>query len=263
MLPAEMLTSADTAYSIAHVRALEAERPAGARLFDDPYAAIFDAAGGHAAEGTRRFLELPFFADGVRLRTRGIDDFVREGLAAGLEQVVLLGAGFDARGLRMPEIVAHGAIVYEVDFARQLETKRAHLAAAGVPLPGRVKHVACDFAATDFEDALAVGLVAHGFRTGAGALFVWEGVIAYIGTEAIARSLRFMVRAGGPGSRLVFDFAPIAFDPDPASERTRRAGFTRFEQVGCDVLWRRFLSGEPPPSAFVGHLGMAFVEPPA
>ena len=263
MLPAEMLTSADTAYSIAHVRTLEAERPADARLFDDPYAAIFDAAGGHAAEGTRRFLELPFFVDGVRLRTRGIDDFVREGLAAGLAQVVLLGAGFDARGLRLPDIAAQGATLYEVDFARQLETKRAHLAAAGVSMPGWVKHVPCDFAAIDFDEALAVDLAAHGFRVGAGALFVWEGVIAYIGTEAVGRSLGFMVRVGGPGSRLVFDFAPIAFDPDPAHERARRAGFTRFEQVGYDVLWRRFLPGEPPPSAFVAHLGMAFVEPPA
>ncbi len=72
-----------------------------------------------------------------------------------------------------------------------------------------------------------------------------------------------MARAGGPGSRLVFDFAPMAFDPDPAPERARRAGFTRFEQAGCDVLWRRFLPGEPPPSAFVAHLGMAFIELPA
>jgi methyltransferase (TIGR00027 family) len=254
-----MLTAADTAYAIAFVRARERERPAAERLFDDPYAAIFDAAGAHAAEGTRRFLALPFFTDGVRLRTRAIDDFVREGLVAGLDQVVLLGAGFDARALRMPEVAAHGASVYEVDLAPQLEKKRALLAAAGVALPASVKHVACDFGAPEFEDALAARLGDQGFRAGAGALFVWEGVIAYISTDAVAQSLQFMARAGGPGTRLVFDFAPIAFDPDPALERTRRAGFHRFVQIGYDVLWRRYLPGEPHAGAGVLHIGLAFV----
>ncbi len=253
-----MLTSADTAYSIAFVRAQESERPASERLFDDPYAAIFRAAGAHAAEGTRRFVDLPFFVDGVRLRTRAIDDFVREGIGAGISQLVLLGAGFDARGLRMPEIAAHGVAVYEVDYPGQLESKRSLLAAAGVTLPAAVKHVPCDFEAPDFDDALACGLAACGFRSGAGALFVWEGVIAYISEEAVARTLRFVVRAGGPGSRLVFDFAPMTFE-DPASQRARRAGFPRFEQNGCDVIWRRYLPGEPHESAKVPHLGMAFV----
>jgi len=36
-----MLTAADTAYSTAFMRALEKERPASERLFEDPYAALF------------------------------------------------------------------------------------------------------------------------------------------------------------------------------------------------------------------------------
>jgi O-methyltransferase involved in polyketide biosynthesis len=39
------------------------------------------------------------------------------------------------------------------------------------------------------------------------ALFVWEGVIAYLDAAAVDRSLRFVVNAGGRGSRLAFDFA--------------------------------------------------------
>ncbi len=253
-----MLTAADTAYAIAFIRAKESERGPDERLFDDPYAAIFAAAGAHAEEGTKRFVELPMFVDGIRLRTRGIDDFVREGLRAGIDQIVLLGAGFDARGLRMPEIGERHATVYEVDFAEQLAKKRAFLAAASVEVPDRVRFVACDFAGGEFEASLLAGLRDRGFRQGAGALFVWEGVIAYIGADAVARSLRFMVEAGGPGSRVVFDFVPIAFDPDPAEERTRRAGFTRFEQVSCAELWRRYLPSEPHPNASFVYLGMAF-----
>jgi O-methyltransferase involved in polyketide biosynthesis len=58
-----MLTASDTAFSIAHVRALEGDRPPEERLFEDPYAAIFSAAGAHAAEGIRRFVEAPFFVE--------------------------------------------------------------------------------------------------------------------------------------------------------------------------------------------------------
>src|SRR5689334_13062137 len=106
-----MLTAADTAFSIARVRMMEGERPAAERLFEDPYAEVFSAAGAHAAEGTKRFLELPFFVDAIRLRTRFIDDVVRDALRAGVDQIVLLGAGFDARGLRLPEIAAHRATI--------------------------------------------------------------------------------------------------------------------------------------------------------
>jgi methyltransferase (TIGR00027 family) len=254
-----MLTVADTAFSIAVVRSEEVDLPVEERLFEDPYARLFLAAGAHAAEGTERFLSLPFFREGVRLRTRFIDDALRAGLAAGLRQVVLLGAGFDARGLRMPEIEAAGATVFEVDFAAQLESKRALLAAAGVPLPARIAYVPCDFATPDFDAALAARLEERGFRPGAGAFFVWEGVIGYIDDAAIDRSLGFMVRAGGPGSRLVFTFGFQSFDPGSALERTRRAGFTTCEEVGADEVCRRYLPTPPHPYAHVARLGTAVV----
>lgn len=176
---------ADTAFSIAAVRAEEGQRPPAARLFDDPYAAFFAAAGAHAAESTQRYLDLPFFRDGVRLRTRYIDDAVREGLKAGPNQIVLLGAGFDARGLRMPEIAAHHASVYEVDTAEQLARKGDVLAAAGVEVPARVRYVPFEWGSADFDTVLAAALEASGFRRGEGAIFVWEGVIGYIGSEEI------------------------------------------------------------------------------
>jgi methyltransferase (TIGR00027 family) len=254
-----MLTVADTAFTMTVVRAAEGALPAASRLFEDPYADLFHAAGAAAAEGTQRFLSLPFFQDGIRLRTRFIDDDVRAGLSAGLDQVVLLGAGFDCRGLRMPEIAARGATVFEVDLAAQLDRKRTILAAGGVTLPPWIHHVPCDFAAPDFADTLTAALEAGGFRRGAGALFVWEGVIGYIDDAAIDRSLTFMVRAGGPGSRLVFTFGEGSFHPDSARERTRRCGFSECTELGLDEVWRRYLPGEPHPSAGVSRVGSAVV----
>lgn len=250
-----MLTVSDTAYTVAVVRAEEGERPATERLFEDPYATIFRAAGTHAAEATQRLLALPLVRDGVRLRTRFIDDVVRAGLWTGMTQVVLFGAGFDARGLRMPEIAAGGARVYEVDFAAQLEQKRALLAGAGVSLAEHVAYVACDFMAADFAAALTAGLEAAGFRRGAGALFVWEGVTPYIDDAAVDRSLAFMAAAGGHGTRVVFDYGEPRFHPVSAAEHARRAGFTAFEEVDCEVLWRRYLPGEPPAMASMLRMG--------
>lgn len=254
-----MLTVSDTAWSIAQIRADEALLPAGERLFDDPYANIFAAAGAHAAEGTARFLSLPFFRDGIRLRTRAIDDVTRDALAAGITQVVLLGAGFDTRAMRLPEVIAHDASVFEVDFAVLLETKRALLSAAGVAVPPRVAYVPCDLASPDLDAALLAPLVACGFRPGAGALFVWEGVVAYLDRASIDRSLALMARAGGVGARVVFDYSAFSFDGESGEALVRRAGFTRLDEVAYDALWTKYLPGPPHENAWVCRLGVATV----
>lgn len=252
-------TLADTAFSIATVRAEEAARREDERLFVDPYAAAFAAAGAHVAESTQRFLELPFFRDGVRLRTRYIDDEVRAGLAAGLDQIVILGAGFDARGLRMPEIAVRGVRVYEVDTPEQLSRKRKMLSAAGHPLPERIAYVPFDFEVANLEATLLPALEARGFRRGAGALFVWEGVIGYIDRTAIDRSLHVMANTGGSRSRVVFTYGEGTFAPDTANEATRRLGFASCAEFAGDELWRRYLPGEPHPNAFVMKVGTAIV----
>jgi methyltransferase (TIGR00027 family) len=253
-----VLTSKDTAFAMAHMRAIEADRAPADRLFEDPYAKIFAAAGAHAQEGTQRFLDLPFMVDAIRLRARFIDDFVRDGLRESADQIVMLGAGFDARALRMPEIAEHGVRVFEIDFAEQLENKRAILAAASITIPSSVSHVACDFSGA-FEDRLLANLAACGFRTNGKTLFVWEGVIAYLDAAAIDRSLRFMARAGGTGARVTFDFVPMVFDDDPAEARTARAGFTKFEQTSFDQIWRRYLPGDPSANASAICMGVAIV----
>jgi methyltransferase (TIGR00027 family) len=250
---------ADTAFAVAVVRAEEGEKPAGERLFEDPYAAIFAAEGAHAAETIQRILDLPFLREGVRLRTRFIDDVVREGVASGLRQMVLLGAGFDSRALRMHEIVDADVRVFEIDIPAQLERKRRALAKASVPVPPHVTDVPFDFHTDDLESELTAALDARGFRRGEGALFVWEGVIGYIDDTAIDRSLRFMAIAGGAGTRLAFTYGPYSFDPDTAADRLRRHGFRTCQELGGDELWRRYLHTHPHPHAYVMKVGAASV----
>jgi len=254
------LSVADTAFSIAVVRAEETVFPERERLFDDPYAKIFAAVETHAAEATQRYLDMPFFKDGVRLRTRFIDDEVKKALASGLEQVILLGAGFDARALRLEEIERRRARVFEIDVPDQLELKRSLLRKANVTLPANVAYVPHDFdAAPSFEATLLPALEASGFRRGAGAVVVWEGVIGYIDDAMIDRTMRFVAEAGGPGTRLVFTFGLWTFDPETAATRALRAGFSSCDEVGCDELWRRYLQSEPHANAFAVKLATAVV----
>jgi methyltransferase (TIGR00027 family) len=234
------LTVADTAYSIAAIRADEHE------LFEDPYAKHFAASGAHAEEGTRRYLSLPFFRDGVRLRTRYIDDAVREAAKDGFDQVVLLGAGFDARALRMPELATKR--VFEVDAPEQMERKREVLGRAGVTIPNTDVYVSSDFTIDGFTRALA----AAGFDRERDAFFVWEGVIGYIDDAAIDSNLRFMA-AAAPRSRVVFTFGM-----EPYAARVSKLGFTVREELTLEAVWRRYLPGEP--DAGAAYSGIAIIE---
>ena len=142
--------------------------------------------------------------------------------------------------------------------ADQLDRKRSLLAAAEVAPPAEIAQVPCDFTG-DFESVLIASLEDRGFRAGAGALFVWEGVVAYLDDTAVDRTLAFVARAGGPGSRLVLDTAESRFDPEPLSGHARRAGFQSLEETPFDVLWRRHLGTEPHPYASVMRMAVARV----
>lgn len=88
----------DNAFMAAACRASETERPDA--LFRDPLAAKL------AGEQGRRIIEsLPkkAFIGGwtVVIRTRIIDDFIQSAIADGIETVLNLGAGLDARPYRM------------------------------------------------------------------------------------------------------------------------------------------------------------------
>jgi methyltransferase (TIGR00027 family) len=138
-------------------------------------------------------------------RTRHIDAIVRDRIAAGLDQLVVLGAGFDSRAMRFDAQLGQ-AQVFEVDVADVIALKRRHLAAAGQRLPGRVVQVAIDFSTERLDK-----LLAHGFRSDARTLFLWEGVTPYLRDDDVSGVLRFVREQGGPGTTLVFDYVTRAF----------------------------------------------------
>lgn len=228
-----------TAEYMALFRAVETAQPAGQRLFEDPYAASF------LAEPLRTVASLarvPFLGRAVGwvldtgwprtrssgvVRTRFIDDAVREALENGIGQLVLLGAGFDSRPYRLPE--ASGIAVYEVDHPATQAVKRARLAQS--PAGGAETHfVAVDFERQDFEAALRRA----GFQTSAPAVFVWEGVVSYLSAGAVDENFARLERLTARGSRLIFTYV----------HRGALDGSAHFDEATRWKTWVR-VSGEP------------------
>lgn len=135
----------------------------------------------------------------VALRTRYIDECVERALAAGVAQVVVLGAGLDTRAARL---ASAGVRFFEVDHPASQEEKRSRLAALqGYPLRATT-FVACDFEHDDFIERLT----SAGFDPNRRSVFVWEGVVYYLVEEAARSTLRRIATELHPSSLLVFDY---------------------------------------------------------
>lgn len=255
-----MVTVADTAFSIAMIRAEESDKSPAERLFQDPLAHLFRPSEPEAIEATERFLALPFFRELIRLRTRSVDDALVAAVRAGLRQVVMLGTGFDTRAWRFPELRAAGMRSFEVDFPDQLRRKKAILSAANIDLHGPVSWVPCDFTSDTVGQDLETGLLQGGFRRGEGVAFVWEGVLEYIDVSAIDKTFRWIVNVGGPGARVIFTHAAFRFDPESPEAHLKKLGFSRFDGLGLDKAWRdHAFPGDPPMSAEISCVSVATV----
>jgi methyltransferase (TIGR00027 family) len=135
----------------------------------------------------------------VALRTRAIDDALREGLEHGAEQLVLLGAGLDSRVERLEELA--GARVFEVDHPSTQRYKIERLARIG-GRSDRVAHVAIDFE----RDRLDEVLLGAGFDPRVPAFWIWEGVTVYLTREAIVETLRAAGELSAKGSRIAISY---------------------------------------------------------
>ncbi len=217
-------TPSRTAAWVAAARQLGQLLPDGVRLVDDPYGAAFtsrwiaslieqaiaDDDGPPAPlDVALRRLRGPIAAmPGLRrwilymqVRTRVIDDAIRAFAADGGGQLVLLGAGFDCRALRMPELA--GLRVFEFDHPATLGHKRATLARIGATSPAT--YVTWNFEERPMED-LPEALAEAGHDPARPTFTVWEGVTMYLSEPAIDASLRAIAEWSAPGSRLAMTY---------------------------------------------------------
>ena len=200
-----------TAEYMALFRALESSRrPSRLRLFDDPFAFCFLRP---VLRGVVQLSRTPLLGAAVpRLidlrwpgarssgiaRTRLIDDYVSGSLYEGVDQVIILGAGFDCRAYRIPGIET--TRVFEVDHPATLSKKKEGLRHLFQLLPKHVVYVNVDFN----TQSLSQVLYDSGFKASQRSFFIWEGVTNYLTEQAVDSTLSYV--GGLSESRLVFTY---------------------------------------------------------
>jgi len=198
--------SSKSAEGVALLRSIEAEKPEGERVCYDPYAQSLIPGGISNAISkwiiTSGIYEkmAPGAAAFIALRERYIDDFLKDCLDEGLDQVVILGAGFDTRAYRIPGI--QKTKVFEVDQPATQKVKLERLKKAIDPLPAQISFVPVDFN----TQSLGERLTAAGYDEGSKTLFIWQGVTYFLTPEGVDGTLNFISKHSRPESALIFDY---------------------------------------------------------
>jgi methyltransferase (TIGR00027 family) len=244
-----------TAEAVALFRALEQLTPEGQRVLDDPYARLFLSPIGRAAlttvGATGRLAQSPLayapvLVNFVLARHRFIDDALAAELEGGeVEQVLLLGAGYDTRAWRFADAL-DGVRVFEVDHPSTARRKASIVEKSDLPEVARtVVHV-------DFQvQSLRERLLDAGFEPGRRTFTVWEGVSMYLTRDAVKACLRTLKEITASNSKVTADFWFLTDGAD-LSSAAHRMSTNLLEVLGEPVLF-----GIHPEEAefFVGQLG--------
>jgi methyltransferase (TIGR00027 family) len=135
-----------------------------------------------------------FFA----VRHRYAEDVLRAAVARGVEQYVVVGAGFDTFAYRNP---FPGLRVFEIDHPATQAVKRQRLTSAGIPLPENLSFIAVDLSLCSLREALDTSA----FDRGRPAVFAWLGVIPYLDIGAVDGTFRD-ISSLPKGTAVVFDY---------------------------------------------------------
>jgi methyltransferase (TIGR00027 family) len=206
-----------TARGVALVRAIEMTRPATERVSSDPYASRFVSPLAVqfmrlvGALGINRLTGIDGLMNFAIARERHIEQLIARETAAGIDQIVVLGAGFDTRAYRIP--AATRLAVFEVDHPVTQAAKREALRGVVEPLPANVRFVGVDFDVDDLGERLR----AAGYDRLKRTLFVWQGVIVYLTRAGADATLGFIANNSAPGSVVVFDSMDSAMLADAQS----------------------------------------------
>jgi methyltransferase (TIGR00027 family) len=164
----------DTAYWIAHHRAVESARPDA--LFRDAFSARLAGERGAQIASSMPVARMTGWM--VVMRTRLIDEFILSAIGEGVDTVLNLGAGLDTRPYRM-ELPASLRWI-EADYARIIEYKEGHL--AGEKPCCLLTRVKIDLANHTARREFLSSVNARGGKI----LVLTEGVVPYLSNDDVA-----------------------------------------------------------------------------
>jgi methyltransferase (TIGR00027 family) len=184
----------------AGAKAFELSLPPGKRVITDKFAPYYSGRVGmqmvHAMDALN-----PSIRKGIVLRARYMDDYSVQCIKSGAQQVVIMGAGYDSRYLRLEEF--RRAKIFELDLHSTQVIKKALTRRLLGRLPGNVTYVPIDFS----KDPIDRTLIQAGFQRHRRSLFIWEGVTLFLNQSIIAETLGRLAELG-EDNMIVFDFVP-------------------------------------------------------
>lgn len=207
--------SSITAEVTALIRALESQLPKDDRLFCDPFAQeflgfpvknlfyLFSNPVVYPRVSALMEPILPGVLASVVGRTHYIDEVLLKAVESGIQQVVLLGAGFDCRAYRLESLKT--VRVFEVDHPSTQQRKRDVLTKVLGTLPDHATFVSIDFEREQLSEKMKEAGLSDQLPT----FFVWEGVCEYLTEAAVDATLQFMTAAAPEGSQLAFTYKHI------------------------------------------------------
>lgn len=189
----------------------------------------------------------------VNARTHKIDEALKNFAKRDLEQVVILGAGFDTRAYRYAEKMP-SIKFFELDLPATLQRKKELVKKAIGRIPDDVAYAPIDFNTETIEEAL----VRVGYDPAKKTYFVWEGVTMYITEAAVKATLDFIANRSAPGSEVVFDYLLAGV----AARDWKRYPHAMVLATLCAVHDEPWIFGFPEPSAteFVQNAGLEVLE---
>lgn len=186
-----IFTKDGTAQGVAKQRLIETIAGPNKRVINDPYADRFIMGAGLMklmGHKLNVWLAEKFavgFHEHIISRTRFIDDLIEKSATEGVEQYVILGAGYDSRSHRLE--LPSSLRIFEVDQPEVQDRKRSKLPKE-LPNSENVTYVPVDFS----HQSLTERLLDSGFDKTKSTVFTLEGVTQYITKEAFNSTMKEM-----------------------------------------------------------------------
>jgi methyltransferase (TIGR00027 family) len=136
----------------------------------------------------------------VIARTKVIDEIFSNAILNDFDQILLFGAGFDSRGIRLIG-TNEKTTIFELDVATTISDKLKQYKKRKID-SGKVLYVEIDFNIERIEDKLKTA----GFQYNKKTLYILEGITMYLNESAVNQDFKFITESAGKGSEVVFDY---------------------------------------------------------
>jgi methyltransferase (TIGR00027 family) len=145
------------------------------------------------------------------IRARYVEDKLDSAMRAGIDQYVILGAGFDSFAWRRPD-VAGLLTIFEIDHPDSQAAKRSRLQKWGIAAPDNLEFISVDLG----RETVSAALARSRYKPDRRAFFSLMGITQYLSREALATTLQSITRVAAPGSELVLSYLQPRHLVDPA-----------------------------------------------